>query len=112
MNKALASFIVPLRLDLSRRGSLPFELLERVTSWRDKAFANPGGVAHLTHIKIPVRVHAHCVWNEEIAGRAAILTHPAQQQIAIWVENADVSRYTALDGTVQVGILPNIPPQA
>jgi hypothetical protein len=100
-----------LRLGLPR-GSSPFKLLERVTSWRDKAFANPGSVAHLANIKIPVRVHAHRVGNEEIAGRTAILTYPAQQQIAIWVENADVSRYTAVDGTVQVGILPNIPPQA
>jgi len=52
------------------------------------------------------------VWNKEIARRAAIGTYPAQQYIAVQVENADVSRQIMPDGTVHEGMVPNIPPQA
>jgi hypothetical protein len=52
------------------------------------------------------------VRNKKIARRATIGAYPAQQYIAVQVENADVSRQIVPDGTIHKGILPNIPPQA
>ena len=91
---------------------MPSEFLERVAIRWDKAFADSGRVGNLTYIEVPAGVYTRCVWNKKIARRAAIGAYPAQQDIAVQIENADVSGQIVPDGTIHEGILPNIPPQA
>lgn len=52
------------------------------------------------------------MWSNETAWRTAIGADPAQQDVAVRIEDVDVSREVVPDGAVDEGMLPYPPPQA
>ena len=82
-----------------------------MTIGRDRIPAYAKSIGNLADIEVAVRVHAYCMRRNEIAGRAAIGADPAQQDIAVRIENTDVPRQIMPDGTVDERLLPYAPPQ-